>query len=180
MTSSTSPAATWASWRPGLSFQPCLCEAFPAPQDLARALRTKTFEEVRLATIAAQDGVDLRLLVLRLFVLRQEREILRFFGIDAQGGFGPEKVLAPKEVARRVADAPFDQCVRSEDFLDRFTSKHLAQAVKAQGAHCIYVKAKGAQDEWFCAASPSTHALLKQKTDALETNTKPKRRGMFW
>ena len=141
------------------------CEAFPAPQDLAQALQTKTFEEVRLATIGAQDGVDLRLFVLRLFVLRrQEEQILRFFGIDAQGGFGPKGVPAAKEVARRVADAPFDQCVRSVDFADRFTSKHLAQAVKAQGAHCIYVKAKGAQDEQFCAASPSVHALLKQKT----------------
>ena len=161
-----------------LSFQPCLCkgsvccEAFPAPQDLAQALRTKTFEEVRLETIGAQDGVDLSLFVLRLFVLRrQEREILGFFGIDAQGGFGPKEVLAAKEVARRVADAPFDQCVRSVDFTDRFTSKDLAQAVKARGAHCIYVKAKGAQDERFCAASPSTHALLKQKTRWL---------GIFW
>ena len=156
------------------------CEAFPNPQDLAQALQTKTFEEVRLATIGAQDGVDLSLLVLRVFVLRrQEKEILRFFGIDAQGGFGPKEVPAAKEVARRVADAPFDQCVRSEDFEDRFTSKHLAQAVKAQGAHCIYVKATTKADERFCAASPSVHALLKRKTDALEANTKPKRRGMF-
>ncbi|CAJ1430950.1 unnamed protein product [Effrenium voratum] len=131
-------------------------------EDLAQALRTKTFEEVRLETISAQ-----------------EEEILRFFGIDAQGGFGPEKVLAAKEVARRVADAPFEQCVRSVDFADRFTSKHLAQAVKAQGAHCIYVKATTKAAERFCAASPSVHALLKQKTDALEANTKPKRRGMF-
>ncbi|CAJ1440122.1 unnamed protein product [Effrenium voratum] len=131
-------------------------------EDLAQALRTKTFEEVRLETISAQ-----------------EEEILRFFGIDAQGGFGPEKVLAAKEVARRVADAPFEQCVRSVDFADRFTSKHLAQAVKAQGAHCICVKATTKADERFCAASPSVHALLKQKTDALEANTKPKRRGMF-
>ena len=63
-----------------------------------------------------------------------------------------------------MADAPFDQCVRSVDFADRFTSKHLAQAVKAQGAHCIYVKATTKADERFCAASPSVHALLKQKT----------------
>ena len=154
------------------------CEAFPNPQDLAQALRTKTFEEVRLATIGAQDGVDLSLLVLRVFVLRrQEKEILRFFGIDAHGGL--DGVKAAKEVACRVADAPFDQCVRSEDFEDRFTSKHLAQAVKAQGAHCIYVKATTKADERFCAASPSVHALLKRKTDALEANTKPKRRGMF-
>ncbi|CAJ1455039.1 unnamed protein product [Effrenium voratum] len=123
-------------------------------EDLAQALRTKTFEEVRLETISAQ-----------------EEEILRFFGIDAQGGFGPEKVLAAKEVARRVADAPFEQCVRSVDFADRFTSKDLAQAVKARGAHCIYVKATTKAAERFCAASPSVHALLK--------NTKPKRRGMF-
>ncbi|CAJ1386746.1 unnamed protein product [Effrenium voratum] len=116
-------------------------------EDLAQALRTKTFEEVRLETISAQ-----------------EEEILRFFGIDAQGGFGPEKVLAAKEVARRVADAPFEQCVRSVDFADRFTSKDLAQAVKARGAHCIYVKATTKADERFCAASPSVHALLKQKT----------------
>ena len=168
-----------------LSFQPCLCkgsvccEALPAPQDLAQALRTKTFEEVRLETISAQDGVDLSLFVLRLFVLRsQEREILLFFGIDAHGGL--DGVKAAKEVARRVADAPFEQCVRSVDFADRFASKHLAQAVKAQGAHCIYVKATTKADERFCAASPSVHALLKQKTDALEANTKPKRRGMFW
>ncbi|CAK9065033.1 unnamed protein product [Durusdinium trenchii] len=60
-------------------------------EDLAQALRTKTFEEVRLETIGAQ-----------------EAEILRFFCIDVQGGFGPGKVLAAKEVARRVADAPFD------------------------------------------------------------------------
>ena len=149
------------------------CEAFPAPQDLAQALRTKTFEEVRLETISAQDGVDLSLFVLR----SQEREILLFFGIDAHGGL--DGVKAAKEVARRVADAPFEQCVRSVDFADRFASKHLAQAVKAQGAHCIYVKATTKADERFCAASPSVHALLKQKTDALEANTKPKRRGMF-
>lgn len=157
-----------------MSFQPCLCkgsvccEAFPAPQDLAQALRTKTFEEVRLETISAQDGVDLSLFVLRLFVLRrQEGEILSFFGIDAQGGFGPKGVPAAKEVARRVADAPFDQCVRSVDFKNRFASKHLAQAVKAQGAHCIYIKATTKADERFCAASPSVHALLKQKTRRL-------------
>ena len=94
----------------------------------------------------------------------QEQEILRFFGIDAQGGFGPEKVKAAKEVARRVADAPFNQCVRAKDFMARFTSKDLAQAVKARGAHCIYVKATTKADERFCAASPSVHALLKRKT----------------
>ena len=98
------------------------------------------------------------------FAMCQEQEILRFFGIDAQGGFGPEKVKAAKEVARRVADAPFNQCVRAKDFMARFTSKHLAQAVKAQGAHCIYVKATTKADERFCAASPSVHALLKRKT----------------
>ena len=94
----------------------------------------------------------------------QAKEIKRFFGIDAQGGFGPKEVPAAKEVARRVADAPFHQCVRAEDFEDRFTSKDLAQAVKARGAHCIYVKATDEADERFCAASPSVHALLKRKT----------------
>ena len=109
----------------------------------------------------------------------QVLEIKHFFGIDAQGGFGPKEVKAAKEVARRVAEAPFDQCVRAEDFADRFTSKHLAQAVKAQGAHCIYVKATDEADERFCAASPSVHALLKQMAPALETDEKPKRWGMF-
>ncbi|CAJ1454529.1 unnamed protein product [Effrenium voratum] len=50
-------------------------------EDLAQALQTKTFEEVRLATIGVQ-----------------EEQILRFFGIDAQGGFGPKGVPAAKEV----------------------------------------------------------------------------------
>ena len=109
----------------------------------------------------------------------QEQQILRFLGIDAQGGFGPEKVTAAKEVARRVADAPFHQCVRSKDFRARFTSKHLAQAVKAQGAHCIYVKATSKADERFCAASPSVHALLNQMAPAVVTDTKPKRWGIF-
>ena len=109
----------------------------------------------------------------------QVLEIKHFFGIDAQGGFGPKEVKAAKEVARRVAEAPFDQCVRAEDFADRFTSKHLAQAVKAQGAHCIYVKAATKADERFCAASPSVHALLKQMAPAIETAKKPKRWGMF-
>ena len=109
----------------------------------------------------------------------QEQEILRFFGIDAQGGFGPKEVKAAKEVARRVADAPFNQCVRAKDFMARFTSKDLAQAVKARGAHCIYVKATDEADERFCAASPCVHALLKQMAPALETDKKPKRWGMF-
>ncbi|CAE7543541.1 unnamed protein product [Symbiodinium sp. CCMP2592] len=103
-------------------------------------------------------------LSLRSVAMCQEQQILRFVGIDAQGGFGPKEVPAGKEVARRVADAPFHQCVRSKDFMARFTSQHLAQAVKAQGAHCIYVKATTKADERFCAASPSVHALLKPKT----------------
>jgi len=94
----------------------------------------------------------------------QEQQILGFLGIDAQGGFGPKEVKAAKEVARRVADAPFHQCVMSKDFRARFTSKDLAQAVKARDAHCIYVKATTKADERFCAASPSVHALLKRKT----------------
>ena len=103
----------------------------------------------------------------------QAKEIKRFFGIDAQGGFGPKEVPAAKEVARRVADAPFHQCVRAEDFEDRFTSKDLAQAVKARGAHCIYVKATDEADERFCAASPSVHALLREMAPAIETAKKP-------
>ena len=99
------------------------------------------------------------------FAMCQVMEIKHFFGIDAHGGFDGTK--AAKEVTRRVADAPFHQCVRAEDFADRFTSKHLAQAVKAQGAHCIYVKAATKADERFCAASPSVHALLKQMAPAL-------------
>ena len=103
----------------------------------------------------------------------QEQEILRFFGIDAQGGFGPKEVRAAKEVARRVADAPFNQCVRAKDFMARFTSEDLAQAVKARGAHCIYVKATDEADERFCAASPSVHALLREMAPAIETAKKP-------
>ena len=107
------------------------------------------------------------------FAICQEKEIKRFLGIDVQGGFGPKEVPAAKEVARRVADSPFHQCVRSKDFEDRFTSKDLAQAVKARGAHCIYVKATTEADERFCAASPSVHALLKQMAPAIETGKKP-------
>ncbi|CAE7331570.1 unnamed protein product [Symbiodinium sp. CCMP2456] len=92
----------------------------------------------------------------------QEQQILGFLGIDAHGGFDGTK--AAKEVARRVAEAPFHQCVMSKDFRARFTSKDLAQAVKARDAHCIYVKATTKADERFCAASPSVHALLKRKT----------------
>lgn len=104
----------------------------------------------------------------------QEREIFNFLGIDNQGGFGPEKIKAAKDVARRVADAPFHQCVPSKDFKDKFTSKHLAAAVKAQGAHCIYVKDDVGKDtERYCAASPSVHDLLQQMAP------KPKRWGMF-
>ena len=137
-------------------------------------------EQVWQEAIGVQDGFDFASLFCALFfAMCQEQEILRFFGIDAQGGFGPEKVKAAKEVARRVADAPFNQCVRARDFMARFTSKHLAQAVKAQGAHCIYVKAATKADERFCAASPSVHALLKQMAPALETDKKPKRWGMF-
>ena len=94
----------------------------------------------------------------------QEQQILDFLGIDGQGGFGPKEVKAAREVARRVADSPFHQCVRVKEFKGRFKSKHLAQAVKAQGAHCIYVQAADETDERFCAASPSVHALLKRKT----------------
>ena len=101
----------------------------------------------------------------------QGKEIKRFLGIDAHGGFDGTK--AAKEVARRVADAPFNQCVRSEEFEARFTSKDLAQAVKARGAHCIYVKATTKADERFCAASPSVHALLREMAPAIETAKKP-------
>ncbi|CAE7870478.1 unnamed protein product, partial [Symbiodinium sp. KB8] len=82
-------------------------------EELAKNLKIQTFEQVR------QEAMG-----------QQETQILRFLGIDMQGGFGPEKVKAAKEVARRVADAPFHQCVRSKDFEARFTSKDLAQAVK--------------------------------------------------
>ena len=139
------------------------CRAFPASQELAKNLKIQTFEQVRQEAMGQQDGFVLCLcLCAVLFAMCQEKEILRFLGIDMQGGFGPEKVPAAKEVARRVADSPFHQCVRSKDFEDRFTSKDLAQAVKARGAHCIYVKATTEADERFCAASPSVHALLKQ------------------
>ncbi|CAE7942781.1 unnamed protein product, partial [Symbiodinium necroappetens] len=114
-------------------------------EELAKNLKAQTFEQVRQEAIG-----------------EQEQQILDFLGIDVQGGFGPEKLKAAKEVARRVADAPFHQCVRAKEFHGRFKSKHLAQAVKAQGAHCIYVKATTKADERFCAASPSVHALLKQ------------------
>ena len=150
------------------------CGAFPASQDLAKNLKAQTFEQVRLKAINAQDGFDLRLCFAHLFfAMCQVMEIKHFFGIDAQGGFGPEKVKAAKEVARRVADAPFHQCVRAEDFADRFTSKDLAQAVKARGARCIYVKATDEADERFCAASPSVHALLREMAPAIETAKKP-------
>ena len=142
----------------------CALRSLPASQELATNLKTQSFQQVRLKAINAQDGCVLRLCFACFFAMCQGKEIKRFLGIDAQGGFGPEKVKAAKEVARRVADAPFHQCVRGEDFEDRFTSKHLAQAVKAQGAHCIYVKATDEADERFCAASPSVHALLKRKT----------------
>ncbi|CAE7691393.1 unnamed protein product [Symbiodinium sp. CCMP2592] len=105
----------------------------------------------------------------------QEKEILRFLGIDTHGGF--DGVKAAKEVARRVADAPFHQCVRARDFEARFTSKDLAQAVKARGAHCIYVKATTKADERFCAASPSVHALLKQMAPPKRWGTKKPRLG---
>jgi len=123
-------------------------------EELATNLKTQSFQQVRQEAIG-----------------EQVMEIKHFFGIDAHGGFDGTK--AAKEVTRRVADAPFHQCVRAEDFADRFTSKHLAQAVKAQGAHCIYVKAATKADERFCAASPSVHALLKQMAPALETDKKP-------
>ncbi|CAE7473646.1 unnamed protein product [Symbiodinium sp. CCMP2456] len=131
-------------------------------EELAKNLKIQTFEQVR------QEAVG-----------EQEQQILGFLGIDAQGGFGPKEVKAAKEVARRVADAPFHQCVMSKDFRARFTSKHLAQAVKAQGTHCIYVKATTKADERFCAASPSVHALLNQMAPALESDTKPKRWRIF-
>ncbi|CAE7034291.1 unnamed protein product [Symbiodinium sp. CCMP2592] len=131
-------------------------------EELAKDLKIQTFEQVRQEAIG-----------------EQEQQILDFLGIDVQGGFGPKEVAAAKEVARRVADAPFHQCVRVKDFGGRFTSKDLAQAVKARGAHCIYVKATTKADERFCAASPSVHALLKQMAPALVTDTKPKRWGIF-
>ena len=151
-----------------------LCGAFPASQDLAKNLKAQTFEQVRLKAINGQDGFLLRSWVIcGVLAMCQEQEILRFFGIDMQGGFGPKEVPAAKEVARRVADAPFHQCVRAKDFMARFTSKHLAQAVKAQGGHCIYVKATDEADERFCAASPSVHALLREMAPAIETAKKP-------
>ena len=150
-----------------------LCRAFPASQELAKNLKTQSFEQVRLKAINAQDGCVLCLFFCVFFAICQEKEIKRFLGIDVQGGFGPKEVPAAKEVARRVADSPFHQCVRSKDFEDRFTSKDLAQAVKARGAHCIYVKATTEADERFCAASPSVHALLKQMAPAIETGKKP-------
>jgi len=129
-------------------------------EELAKNLKIQTFEQVRQEAIG-----------------EQVMQIKHFFGIDAHGGFDGTK--AAKEVARRVADAPFHQCVRAEDFAERFTSKDLAQAVKARGAHCIYVKATNKADERFCAASPSVHALLNQMAPALVTDTKPKRWGIF-
>ena len=163
--SCTSAVAMWASSRPSeLSAVRVLCRAFPASQELAKNLKTQSFEQVRQEALGEQDGFVFAPWFCVFFAMCQVMEIKHFFGIDMQGGFGPEKVKAAKEVARRVADAPFDQCVRAEDFADRFTSKHLAQALKAQGAHCIYVKATTKADERFCAASPSVHALLKRKT----------------
>ena len=151
-----------------------LCRAFPASQELAKNLKIQTFEQVREEAMAEQDGFVLCLCLCAVrFAMCQETQILRFLGIDMQGGFGPKEVPAAKEVARRVADAPFHQCVRSKDFEARFTSKDLAQALKARGAHCIYVKATTKTDERFCAASPSVHALLKQMAPAIETGKKP-------
>ncbi|CAE7782380.1 unnamed protein product, partial [Symbiodinium microadriaticum] len=66
-------------------------------EELAKNLKIQTFEQVRQEAIG-----------------EQEKEILRFLGIDTHGGF--DGVKAAKEVARRVADAPFHQCVRAEDF----------------------------------------------------------------
>ncbi|CAE7266321.1 unnamed protein product [Symbiodinium sp. CCMP2592] len=149
-------------------------------EELAKDLKIQTFEQVRQEAIGEQDGFVLYLCLCAVLVaMCQEQQILDFLGIDVQGGFGPKEVAAAKEVARRVADAPFHQCVRVKDFGGRFTSKDLAQAVKARGAHCIYVKATTKADERFCAASPSVHALLKQMTPALVTDTKPKRWGIF-
>ena len=151
-----------------------LCRAFPASQELAKNLKIQTFEQVRQEAMAEQDGFVLCLCLCAVLVaMCQVMQIKHFFGIDMQGGFGPKEVPAAKEVARRVADSPFHQCVRAEDFEDRFTSKDLAQAVKARGAHCIYVKATDEADERFCAASPSVHALLKQMAPAIETGKKP-------
>ena len=167
--SCSSAVAMWASSRPSeLSAVRVLCRAFPASQELAKNLKTQSFEQVRQEALGEQDGFVFAPWFCApfffFFAMCQEQEILRFFGIDAQGGFGPKEVRAAKEVARRVADAPFNQCVRAKDFMARFTSKDLAQAVKARGAHCIYVKATTKADERFCAASPSVHALLKRKT----------------
>ena len=159
----TSRAPMWASWRPSELRAACaLCEACPASQELAKNLKAQTFEQVRQEAIGEQDRFDLRLCFAHCCLTCQQ--ILDFLGIDVQGGFGPEKLKAAKEVARRVADAPFHQYVRAKEFHGRFKSKDLAQAVKARGAHCIYVKATTKADERFCAASPSVHALLKRKT----------------
>ena len=82
----------------------------------------------------------------------QVKDIL-FFSIDRHGGFDGASGI------------------RGRDFEARFTSKHLAQGVKTQDAHYIYVKAAANADERFCAASPSVHALFKQMAPALETSS---------
>ena len=97
-----------------------LCRAFPASQELAKNLKIQTFEQVRQEAMGQQDGFVLCLFFCVFFAICQVKEIKRFLGIDMQGGFGPEKVPAAKEVARRVADSPFHQCVRAEDFAGPF------------------------------------------------------------
>ena len=144
-----------------------LCRAFPASQELAKNLKIQTFEQVRQEAMGQQDGFVLCLFFCVFFAICQVMQIKRFLGIDMQGGFGPERGPSCQGGGPPCSGLSISPVRQGRGLRDRFTSKHLAQAVKAQGAHCIYVKATTKADERFCAASPSVHALLKQMAPAL-------------
>jgi len=111
-------------------------------KELAKKLKTFKWEEVKQGDLE-QQGVEVR----------------AFFGIDNQGGFGPKEVKAASELAKAVAEASFEQCVKESIFTRRFTAKHFALAVRLQGAHAVYFNAAG---RCYCSTSPTQHVLLKQ------------------
>eukprot|EP00971_Amphidinium_carterae_P168874 3345688-Amphidinium_carterae.1 len=98
----------------------------------------------------------------RLAVL--EAQVLKFYGIDNQGGFGPEKVKMAGKLAKAVASNP-EQCVPAQQFMKHFTPRDVATAVRARGAHCIYVHADGSDSVRYCAASNLVHKLLKTEEE---------------
>lgn len=91
----------------------------------------------------------------------QEYQIENFFGIDNQGGFGPEKARMARTLAKAVARSPFEQCVDSKRFRKRFTPADVAAAMRNRSAHCIYVDAR-AEERRYCAVSRTVHDLLKK------------------